>query len=48
MKIAQIKYKKKTKLTELYKLEFNTDMENAHNAFYDVMATYKIYKNLVK
>ena len=42
------KYKKKTKLSELYKLEFNTDMENAHNAFYDVMATYKIYKNLVK
>jgi DNA polymerase-3 subunit epsilon len=48
MKLAQIKYKKKTKLTELYKLEFNTDMEHAHNAFYDVMATYKIYKNLVK
>ena len=35
------------KLSEFYKIVFNKEMENAHNAFYDVMATYKIYKNLV-
>lgn len=39
------KYGKKIKLSELYKLEFNKEMENAHNAYYDVIATYKIYKN---
>jgi DNA polymerase III epsilon subunit-like protein len=40
------KYGKRIKLSELYKLEFNSEMENAHNAYYDVIATYKLYENL--
>jgi DNA polymerase III epsilon subunit-like protein len=46
MSLSIKKYGKKNKLGELYKLEFNEEMENAHNAFYDVMATYKIYKKI--
>ena len=46
MSLSIKKYGKKNKLGELYKLEFNEEFENAHNAFYDVMATYKIYKRL--
>jgi len=34
------------KLGELYLKLFNEPMPNAHNAYYDVLATYKIYKKL--
>ena len=34
------------KLGELYLKLFNEPMSNAHNAYYDVLATYKIYKKL--
>jgi hypothetical protein len=35
------------KLGMLYEKLFNEKMENAHNAYYDVLATYKIYKKLI-
>jgi len=37
---------KRIKLSELYLNLFNEPMSNAHNAYYDVLATYKIYKKL--
>jgi DNA polymerase III epsilon subunit-like protein len=37
---------KRIKLSELYLKLFNEPMMNAHNALYDVLATYKIYKKL--
>jgi DNA polymerase III epsilon subunit-like protein len=36
----------KIKLGVLYEKLFNEKMNNAHNAYYDVLATYKIYKKL--
>jgi len=35
------------KLGVLYEKLFNEKMENAHNAYYDVLATYKVYKKLL-
>jgi DNA polymerase III epsilon subunit-like protein len=46
MDMSAKKYGKKKKLGELYKLEFNEEMVNAHDAIFDVMATYKIYKKM--
>jgi DNA polymerase III epsilon subunit-like protein len=40
-------YGKRIKLGELYFKLFNNHMENAHNAIYDVLATYKIYNKLI-
>ena len=37
----------KIKLGVLYEKLFNEKMENAHNAYYDVLATYKVYKRLI-
>jgi len=39
-------YGSRIKLGELYLKLFNEPMPNAHNAYYDVLATYKIYKKL--
>jgi DNA polymerase III epsilon subunit-like protein len=36
------------KLGDLHRLEFNKEMENAHNALYDVIATMNVYKSLTK
>jgi DNA polymerase III alpha subunit (gram-positive type) len=36
------------KLGKLYEDLFHEPMVNAHDAYYDVMATYKIYKKLIK
>ena len=48
--LGKLKYPKgtKMKLGDLHRLEFNKDMENAHNALYDVIATMNIYKSLTK
>ena len=50
MHLGKLKYPKGTpmKLGNLHRLEFNKEMENAHNALYDVIATMNIYKNLIK
>lgn len=39
-------YGSKIKLSELYLKLFNEPMLNAHDAYYDVIATYRIYKKL--
>jgi DNA polymerase III epsilon subunit-like protein len=50
MVLGREKYPKgtKMKLGDLHKLELNTEMENAHNALYDVIATMNVYKSLKK
>jgi hypothetical protein len=40
-------YGSRIKLGELHIRLFNEEMINAHNALFDVMATYKIYKKLI-
>ena len=39
---------KRIKLGVLYEQLFNQPMLNAHDAYYDVIATYRIYKELIK
>ena len=39
-------YGSRIKLSDLYLKLFNENLNNAHNAYYDVLATYRIYKKL--
>ena len=50
LNLGKLKYPKgtKMKLGDLHRLEFNKEMENAHNALYDVIATMNVYKSLTK
>ena len=46
--LGKQKYPKGTpmKLGDLHRLELKSDMVNAHNALYDVIATMNIYKKI--